>query len=150
MRFIRRLLDEMPERRCRLLLAMALAAAVSGQGWRLRFDRSVARRQLRFGFPLDGAQRGHAASNALYPTRDGWITLIYRDDGRGIPPEHRDKVFDPFFTTKRGTGGSGLGMHIVYNLVTQMLGGTIQLNSKAAQGVEFVIRFPSAVQKEAA
>ena len=81
--------------------------------------------------------------------RDGWVTLIYRDDGRGIPPEHQDKVFDPFFTTRRGTGGSGLGMHIVYNLVTQMLGGTIQLNSTVGKGVEFVIRFPSALQQEA-
>ncbi|QDL55069.1 ATP-binding protein [Rhodoferax aquaticus] len=58
---------------------------------------------------------------------EGWVELVFSDDGVGIPEQHRDKVFDPFFTTKLGRGGSGLGMHIVYNLVTNVLGGHIEL-----------------------
>ncbi|MHC4886920.1 MAG: ATP-binding protein, partial [Planctomycetota bacterium] len=49
----------------------------------------------------------------------GRVTLEYRDDGKGIPEEALKQIFDPFFTTRRGSGGSGLGMHLVYNLVTQ-------------------------------
>ena len=48
----------------------------------------------------------------------GQIRMIYSDNGRGIAPDHRGRIFDPFFTTRRGAGGSGLGLHIVYNLVT--------------------------------
>jgi signal transduction histidine kinase len=73
------------------------------------------------------------------------IELIYRDDGRGIAPEHLSRVFDPFFTTRRGSGGSGLGMHIVYNLVTQMLGGSITLDSAPGHGVTVTVRFPIGV-----
>jgi signal transduction histidine kinase len=74
---------------------------------------------------------------------DAWITLIYRDDGRGIAAENLARVFDPFFTTKRGSGGSGLGMHIVYNLVTQLLRGQIELVSKPGEGVRITVRFPA-------
>jgi signal transduction histidine kinase len=69
--------------------------------------------------------------------------LRYRDDGRGIPPENLKRIFDPFFTTKRGAGGSGLGLHIVYNLVTQMLHGTIAVHSEPGRGAEFVVRIPN-------
>jgi two-component system, NtrC family, sensor kinase len=78
-----------------------------------------------------------------------WVTLRFRDDGRGIPREHLSRIYDPFFTTKRSTGGSGLGLHIVYNLVAQRLGGTIEATSEG-QGTEFVIRFPTRAQKAAA
>lgn len=74
---------------------------------------------------------------------DGWVSLVYRDDGCGIPPQNLPRVFDPFFTTKRGSGGSGLGLHIVYNLVTQMLGGQIELTSTPGHGVEVSVRFPA-------
>jgi signal transduction histidine kinase len=73
------------------------------------------------------------------------MELHYRDDGCGIKPEHLPRVFDPFFTTRRGSGGSGLGLHIVYNLVTQMLGGTIELRSTPGQGVAISVRFPAGV-----
>ncbi|HZR35949.1 MAG TPA: ATP-binding protein [Nevskia sp.] len=75
----------------------------------------------------------------------GHVDLTYRDDGCGITPENLPRVFDPFYTTKRGSGGSGLGMHIVYNLVTQLLGGRISLNSRPGEGVEINVRFPAAV-----
>lgn len=70
------------------------------------------------------------------------IEIVYSDDGIGIPPEHLEKVFDPFFTSKLGMGGSGLGMHIVYNIVSQMLGGTISLQSEPGAGVLIRIRLP--------
>ena len=65
-----------------------------------------------------------------------------RDDGLGIALTHLDKVFDPFFTTKLGKGGSGLGLNIVYNLVTTTLGGRIQVVSAPGQGACFTICLP--------
>ena len=54
----------------------------------------------------------------------------------------RRRIFDPFFTTKLGTGGSGLGMHIVHSIVTNVLGGQIEVRSSAGQGTEMLIRLP--------
>jgi C4-dicarboxylate-specific signal transduction histidine kinase len=73
---------------------------------------------------------------------DDTIRLIYSDDGQGIPPELQSKVFDPFFTTQRGNGGSGLGLHIVYNTVRQTLKGRLQMHSAQAQGTMFTLHFP--------
>lgn len=70
------------------------------------------------------------------------IHLFYEDDGKGIPEENLGQVFEPFFTTKRGEGGSGLGMHILYNLVTQKLGGSIQCKSKLGEGIRVDMVFP--------
>ena len=69
------------------------------------------------------------------------LKLVYTDNGKGIPPEIRKRIFDPFVTTKRGQGGTGLGMHIVYNLVTQSLGGEIQYDSTCQSGAKFDIIF---------
>lgn len=70
----------------------------------------------------------------------GVVVLEYADDGKGIPPDDLQKIFEPFFTTKRGQGGSGLGLHIVYNLVTRKLGGTIHCESQLGEGTKFMIR----------
>jgi signal transduction histidine kinase/predicted ATPase len=78
--------------------------------------------------------------------KEGMVTLLYRDDGKGMDARTAKHVFDPFFTTRRGSGGSGLGMHIVYNLVTGKLGGSIECESAPARGVCFTIRFPSVQQ----
>ena len=78
--------------------------------------------------------------------QDGRFIFEYADDGQGIPKEHLGKIFDPFFTTKRGKGGSGLGLHIIYNLVTQKLGGTIRCESKVGQGTRFVIEVPTQIR----
>ncbi|MBI2398264.1 MAG: PAS domain-containing protein [Xanthomonadales bacterium] len=72
----------------------------------------------------------------------GQVEIDFSDDGCGMAEEVRTRIFEPFFTTKRGQGGSGLGMHIVYNLVTQMLGGTVTCDSAPGQGVRFLLRFP--------
>lgn len=72
------------------------------------------------------------------------INIHYCDDGIGINQDIKAKMFDPFITTKRGSGGSGLGMHLVYNLVTQALNGTISFESETNKGVTFDIDFPIA------
>jgi signal transduction histidine kinase/streptogramin lyase len=70
------------------------------------------------------------------------VVLRYADDGAGIAPDHLNRIYDPFFTTRRGAGGSGLGLHIVYNLVTQRLGGAITARSTLGQGASFEVRLP--------
>jgi GAF domain-containing protein/tetratricopeptide (TPR) repeat protein/two-component sensor histidine kinase len=74
--------------------------------------------------------------------KNGRFIFEYSDDGRGIPKEDLGKIFDPFFTTKRGQGGSGLGLHVVYNLVTQKLGGMIRCESEVGIGTKFMIEVP--------
>jgi signal transduction histidine kinase len=73
---------------------------------------------------------------------DKKVSIEFKDNGKGIPEHLRKRIFDPFVTTKRGQGGSGLGMHLVYNLVTQALNGSISIVSEEGQGVEFRIIFP--------
>ena len=70
------------------------------------------------------------------------VVIQYSDNGRGIPPEILPRIFDPFFTTKQANGGTGLGMHIVYNLVTQKLGGEIHWSSEQGVGTTFQIELP--------
>ncbi|WP_082172535.1 ATP-binding protein [Limnoraphis robusta] len=53
-----------------------------------------------------------------------------------------DKIFEPFFTTARSYGGTGLGLHIIYNLVTQKLQGKISCESKVGAGTKFVFNLP--------
>lgn len=77
-----------------------------------------------------------------FATKEDRCLLIYRDDGVGIPPENLEKIFEPFFTTARHRGGSGLGLHVAYNLVTQKLQGTISVESEIGEGVEFTISLP--------
>lgn len=70
------------------------------------------------------------------------LILEFSDDGKGIPSDNIGKIFDPFYTTKRGQGGSGLGLHIVYNLVTQKLQGSITCESQVGVGTKFIIQIP--------
>ncbi|GAK52552.1 histidine kinase [Candidatus Moduliflexus flocculans] len=73
------------------------------------------------------------------------LRVIYQDNGKGIPEEHLEKLFHLFFTTRYGQGGSGLGLNIIYNLVTQKLGGKIMCESTVGQGTTFTIHIPSAM-----
>ena len=73
---------------------------------------------------------------------DDQIELTYADDGCGIAPENLPNIFDPFFTTRRGRGGSGLGLHIVYNIVTVTLGGRIEVESRLGWGTRFTLVLP--------
>lgn len=73
---------------------------------------------------------------------DARVALTYADDGVGIDKADAKRIFDPFYTTKLGSGGSGLGLYIVYNLTTGVLGGTIKLSSTPGQGVRFELLLP--------
>ncbi len=70
------------------------------------------------------------------------LMITYHDDGCGIAQDHLGQIFEPFFTTARARGGSGLGLHIVYNLVTQKLLGQIEVKSQIGKGTEFIITLP--------
>ena len=78
---------------------------------------------------------------------EGTVTLCYSDNGRGMETAVAERIFDPFFTTRRGQGGSGLGMHISHNLVINVLGGAIQLDTAPGQGARFEIKIPKTQQK---
>jgi signal transduction histidine kinase len=70
------------------------------------------------------------------------LHLRYQDDGKGISKDVEHKIFNPFFTTNRANGGSGLGMSIVFNLVTTVLSGEIDLQSELHKGIIFDIIIP--------
>ncbi|MGE5469321.1 MAG: sensor histidine kinase [Bacteroidota bacterium] len=70
------------------------------------------------------------------------LALTYDDDGIGINAADAKRIFDPFFTTKLGNGGSGLGLYIVYNLTTAVLGGSIGMTSQPGRGVHFELLLP--------
>ena len=76
------------------------------------------------------------------------IEIIFADDGAGMTPDVQRQAFDPFFTTRRNEGGTGLGLHIVYNLVTQQLGGRMMLESRLGQGTTFRIIMPRIARGE--
>jgi two-component system, NtrC family, sensor kinase len=74
-----------------------------------------------------------------------YAIIDYEDDGCGIATEVLGKIFEPFFSTARGKGGTGLGLNIVYNLVTQKLQGRIDVQSEVGKGTQFKIALPLAV-----
>jgi signal transduction histidine kinase len=100
----------------------------------------------------------NAANHAFADGRSGAITIsakprgsddveiIFSDNGAGMTPDVQRQAFDPFFTTRRNEGGTGLGLHIVYNLVTQQLGGRMMLDSRLGQGTTFRIIMPRAAK----
>ena len=77
-----------------------------------------------------------------------WVIIECANDGKLIPPEHLAKIFEPFFTTKRSDGGTGLGLNIVFNIVTQRLGGTIRVRSDIAGGTCFTVRIPQVLNEK--
>jgi PAS domain S-box-containing protein len=91
------------------------------------------------------AFEGRASSNITVAAREldaDNAQVIFSDDGIGMQPKVLHQVFDPFFTTKMGQGGSGLGMNIVYNIVTAMLGGAIDIDSSPERGTSVTITIP--------
>lgn len=70
------------------------------------------------------------------------VRLTYRDNGKGVAAENVKIIFEPFYTTRSGSGGSGLGMSIVYNLITQTLKGTVSCASEPGKGITIDIAFP--------
>lgn len=86
-------------------------------------------------------REGTISIRATAAGSDG-VEVSIADDGVGMAPEVLRKAFDPFFTTRRGAGGTGLGLHIVYNLVTQQLGGRLTLESAAGKGTTLRMTLP--------
>ncbi|MBT3309897.1 MAG: PAS domain S-box protein [Gammaproteobacteria bacterium] len=74
--------------------------------------------------------------------QDESVVIQFKDNGKGAPPSVVDNIFEPFFTTRRGAGGSGLGMHLVYNLLSQKMGGTIHCSSEIGKGMLFTLTLP--------
>ena len=70
------------------------------------------------------------------------VEVLFSDDGCGMSPEVRRQVFDPFFTTRRDQGSTGLGLHIVHNIVTNRLGGRIDLETRLGAGTKIRIVVP--------
>jgi signal transduction histidine kinase len=90
--------------------------------------------------------RSGAITISAKPRGSDDIEIIFSDNGAGMTPDVQRQAFDPFFTTRRNEGGTGLGLHIVYNLVTQQLGGRMMLDSRLGQGTTFRIIMPRAAK----
>lgn len=73
---------------------------------------------------------------------EGGVQISVADNGNGIAAEHLPKLFDPFFTTRLGKGGSGLGLSIVFSLVSGMLGGQVTVESSLGKGTHFTLELP--------
>jgi Amt family ammonium transporter len=74
--------------------------------------------------------------------QEGHVVFEYSDNGNGMTRTQIMRMYEPFYTTRRGRGGSGLGMHIVYNNVTQTLGGNISCTAKPGRGTRITIAIP--------
>ena len=102
-------------------------------------------------------------NNACYSVKDatankpsGWVPTLrvssrkagntvevrIRDNGKGITPENIKKIFDPFFTTKPAGKGTGLGLSLSYDIVVQVHGGQIQVESEPGEYAEFIVKIP--------
>lgn len=73
-------------------------------------------------------------------TENDQLVINYHDNGNGMTKEVLGQLYNPFYTTKRGAGGTGLGMHITYNIITSKLGGLIECQSTPHEGTTFVIK----------
>ncbi|MEN3031681.1 HAMP domain-containing sensor histidine kinase [Chromobacterium amazonense] len=94
---------------------------------------------------IHGYESGEIAGVILIEAHrhdDQHVSLAISDNGKGIAAENLGRIFDPFFTTRRGSGGSGLGLNIVYNIVRQRLGGNIEVHSELGQGTRFKLEMP--------
>jgi signal transduction histidine kinase len=91
---------------------------------------------------FEGREQGEMRISSTL-CNDGLVEIIFSDDGVGISDADQKRVFDPFFTTKLGQGGSGLGMNIVYNITTGVLGGTIRIDTQLGRGTRFIVRLPT-------
>lgn len=93
---------------------------------------------LQHGF--EGRVRGRITLRAH--VQDTMVVLCYEDDGVGMGAQAAHRAFDPFYTTKLGQGGSGLGLYVVYNLATGVLGGSVALRTDLGAGVRFELVLP--------
>ncbi|WP_332876399.1 sensor histidine kinase [Massilia sp. S19_KUP03_FR1] len=99
---------------------------------------------LLHGFSAPGGAMRLSASTP----EPGRVLIVFSDNGVGIAPEHQARIFDPFFTTRMGQGGSGLGLHIAYNIVTSLLNGAIRVDSTPGAGTRFTLDVPLRLSTE--
>jgi len=83
----------------------------------------------------------HGQINITVTKQAKLIHLHYSDDGNGIAKEKLPLLFEPFYTTKASSGGTGLGTHIIYNLITDTLNGSIDAHSDEGNGLSYDIKF---------
>jgi PAS domain S-box-containing protein len=84
-------------------------------------------------------EQSHGEISIKLTTQGDRIDMLYTDNGKGIAPAVLAKIFDPFFTTNRDNGGSGLGLNIIYNIVTSSFNGSIKCQSTQGEGTQFII-----------
>ena len=94
-------------------------------------------------FPND--RKGHIKLGVS--SRSGEVVIRFSDDGIGIPLADQKKIFEPFYTTRRSSGGTGLGLHVVYNTVRRQLKGHISVSSQPDQGAVFEIVLPLTINE---
>lgn len=94
-------------------------------------------------------ERTGTISISARPAGEAGIEITFADDGVGMSEDVLRRAFEPFFTTKRGEGGTGLGLHIVHNLVTFRLGGRIAVASSPGQGTRFTLTLPRVAPRDA-
>lgn len=84
----------------------------------------------------------HPEITIEFHTEGSQLVVEYSDNGCGIPKNLHKKIFEPFFTTNRQKGGSGLGLNLVFNLITQKLKGKLKFESENGNGVHYTIHIP--------
>jgi signal transduction histidine kinase len=90
-------------------------------------------------------QKGHVKLQVSRQSDE--VVLRFSDDGKGIPVLDQKKIFEPFYTTRRGSGGTGLGLHVVYNIVRRQLRGRITVISEPDHGACFKITLPAVINE---
>ncbi|MCG8336566.1 MAG: HAMP domain-containing histidine kinase [Proteobacteria bacterium] len=89
---------------------------------------------------MHGFDKGVSGNiNLKFTKQSEMILFIFSDDGRGIPEDIQSKIYEPFYTTKPNEGGTGLGMHIIYKVVTEQFNGSIDCVSETSKGTTFYI-----------
>ena len=104
-------------------------------------------------FVMNSLEHGFSSNEKgtikIYIRQEGRnITLVYEDDGQGMNAENVKRIFEPFYTSKLGKGSSGLGLNIVYNLVTGVLKGRVSAMSRIGEGMRFTLVIPAIVKDE--
>ena len=100
---------------------------------------------------VDAVNERAAHAGASYVPRVGVATrragerveIRVADNGSGVPLALRDKIFEPFFTTKPAGSGTGLGLSLSYDIITQGYGGTLTVEQPTDEGATFVLALPS-------
>ncbi len=135
--------DRIPSERirCSVICDEALELESYTGDWSSIFTNFIAN-SLQHGFK--GREQGHI--QVVIKQSKAILTIVYADDGNGLTSQARERIFDPFFTTDM-QNGIGLGMHLVYNLITQRLGGRIEVDGSDGAGVCFRVEVPNHVDQ---